>query len=166
MPAQAVTLCALLSLTGSAAPLQLKSDSKIVDQPEAPVQITTFVSVYQRRTNDSLEGIRHDVEYRSRATQKIVAIQFGLVSFDVWNQFLAYTAGLSTEEVNPKARKRNEWLTPSDAATGFLTGVVYVDRVRFESGEIWIADKEQILTAMRAIQKDFDPANLGAVPRK
>jgi hypothetical protein len=32
--------------------------------------------------------------------------------------------------------------------------------VRFESGEIWIADRDVIVTAMRAIQKDFDPANL------
>ncbi len=152
----------LLAVTGVPA-AQLRSASRVVEQPDAPVQITASASEYQKRTNNSAEGVRHEIEFRSRSTQKIVAIQFGLMSFDVWNEFLARTAGLTTEEVGPKARKRWAWLTPTDEAIAFLTAVVYVDRVRFESGEIWMADKEQVLAAMRAIQKDFDPANLSPV---
>ena len=77
---------------------------------------------------------------RNRSSQRIVAIQFGLVSFDLWNEFLAKTAGLSTEVVAPKARERGSWSTVSEVAFSFNTAVVYVERVRFESGEIWAAN--------------------------
>jgi hypothetical protein len=164
---RAAAVCAILLLAAPAAPAaQFRPQSRIVEQPDAPVHVTASSTEYQRRTNDSPEGVRHQLEYSNRSTQKIVAIQFGLISFDIWNEFLARTAGLATEDVGPRARKRGVWLTPTDAAIGFLTAVVYVDRVRFESGEIWIADKEQVLTAMRAIQKDFDPANLNPAPKR
>jgi len=151
-----------LSLFSAAAPVpqSLRSDARIVEQVDAPIQVTAYRAEYAKRSNDAPEGIRHEVEYRNRSTQKIVAIQFGLVSFDLWNEFLARTAGLSTELISPRARERGAWSTPNDSAFAFHTAVVYVDRVRFESGEIWIADRDAIVTAMRAIQKDFDPANL------
>lgn len=141
-------------------PQSLRSDSKIVEQNESPVLVTAYRAEYAKRTNASPEGIRHEVEYRNRSSQKIVAIQFGLVSFDLWNEFLARTAGLSTEVISPRARERGGWSTPTDAAFAFHTAVVYVDRVRFESGDIWTADADLVIAAMRAIQKDFDPANL------
>ena len=150
-----------LSLAGAAPVSQaLRSDSKIVEQVEAPIVVTAYRAEYAKRTNDSPEGIRHEVEYRNRSSQKVVAIQFGLVSFDLWNEFLARTAGISTEAVSPRARERGAWSTATDAAFAFHTAVVYVDRVRFESGEIWTADLDVVIAAMRAIQKDFDPANL------
>ena len=83
-----------------------------------------------------------------------------MVSFDLWNEFLAKTAGLSTEVVAPKARERGSWSTVSEVAFSFNTAVVYVERVRFESGEIWAADLDPVISVMRTIQKNFDPANL------
>ena len=169
MTAEIRTLAAgaIALLAGAASPeAQLRTSSRIVEQPDAPVQIVASSSEYQKRTNEGPEGIRHELEFRSQATQKIVAVQFGLISFDIWNEYLARLAGLATEELNPKARKRGVWLTATDQAVGFLTAVVYVDRVRFESGEIWIADRDQILTAMRAIQKNFDPENLVLTAKK
>jgi hypothetical protein len=138
----------------------LRPDNKIVEQAESPILVTAYRAEYAKRTNESPESIRHDVEYRNRSNQKVVAIQFGLVSFDLWNEFLARTAGLSTEAVAPRGRERGGWSTPTDAAFAFHTAVVYVDRVRFESGEIWSADPDLVVAAMRTIQKDFDPANL------
>ena len=151
-----------LSLFGAAAPVpqSLRHDSRIVEQAEAPIQVTAYRAEYSKRSNDAPEGIRHEVEYRNRSNQKVVAIQFGLMSFDLWNEFLARTAGISTEQVSPRARERGAWTTATDSAFAFHTAVVYVDRVRYESGEIWTADRDLIVAAMRAIQKDFDPANL------
>jgi len=153
---------ATMVLAGPASPgLQsLRPDNKIVEQKDAPIQVTSYRTDYQKRTNDSLEGIRHELEYRNRSGKKIVAIQFGLMSFDLWNEFLARTAGLSTEEISPKGKDKGAWVTPTDSSFAFHTAVVYVERVRFESGEIWNEDPELVLTAMRAVQKDFDPTNL------
>ena len=157
---------ATLVLAGPSSPVvqSLRPDNKIVEQKDAPIQVTLFRTDYQKRTNDSPEGIRHEIEYRNRSGKKIVAVQFGLVSFDLWNEFLARTAGLSTEELTAKGRDKGAWLTPTDSSFAFHTAVIYVERVRFESGEIWNEDRELVLTAMRAIQKDFDPANL--TPKK
>ena len=144
-----------------AVPMQgLRPESKIVEQNDAPIVVTAYRAEYTRRTNDTPESIRHEVEYRNRSSQKVVAIQFGLVSFDLWNEFLAKTAGLSTEVVAPKARERGGWSTVTETAFAFNTAVVYVERVRFDSGEIWSADLDPVLSAMRTIQKNFDSANL------
>ena len=138
----------------------LRPESKLVEQSDAPVLVTGYRAEYVKRTSDSPESIRHEIEYRNRSSQRIVAIQFGLVSFDLWNEFLAKTAGLSTEVVAPKARERGSWSTLSEVAFSFNTAVVYVERVRFESGEIWAADLDPVIAVMRTIQKNFDPANL------
>jgi len=153
---------ATLVLGGPASPAlqSLRPDNKIVEQKDAPVQVTSYRTDFQKRTNDSPEGIRHEIEYRNRSGKKIVAIQFGLMTFDLWNEFLARTAGLSTEEISSKGKDKGAWVTPTDSSFAFHTAVVYIERVRFESGEIWNEDRELILTAMRAIEKNFDPSNL------
>lgn len=151
----------LILLAPAALPRQIpRPDSKIVEQADAPVLVTAYRTEYQKRTADTSEGIRHFVEYRNRSARKVVAVQFGLVVFDIWNEFLDRTAGLSTEPVAPRARENGTWLTPNTSAFAFHTGVVYVDRIRYDTGEIWLADADIVLGAMRAIQKDFDPANL------
>ena len=40
--------------------------------------------------------------------------------------------------------------------TQFLTGVVYVDRVRFENGDIWAADLQLISDRLAQIEENFD----------
>ena len=133
----------------------LKPEHRIVEQADAPVQVTSYRTEYLKRTAESQEGLRHDLDYRSRTDQRIVAIQFGLVGFDVWNEFLDRNAALASDPLDARGRERNSWFTPTSSGVAFFTGVVYVERVRFANGEIWTADLEAVLTAMRAVQKDF-----------
>ena len=140
---------------GLSADQSRKTEMRIVEQATAPVLITAYRAEYQKRTDEAPEGLRHEVEYRNRSEQRIVAVQFGLVTFDVWDEFLDNTAALAAEGLGPRGRDRNTWLTATAAGVAFHTGVVYVERVRFESGEIWKADGDAVLAAMRAIQKDF-----------
>jgi hypothetical protein len=124
------------------------------------VLVTSYRVEYQKRTDEAAEGLRHDVEYRNRGEGRIVAIQFGFVSFDVWNEFLSKTPALAGAGLSARGRDRNTWFTSTDAGVAFHTGVVYVDRVRFESGEIWTADLDAVVNAMRAVQKDFSAEHL------
>jgi hypothetical protein len=143
---------------------QLRPDSRVADQPESPVVVTQYRATYQKGSDKAPSGVRHDVEFRNRSEFRIVAVQLGLVSFDVWNEFLNRTVALVTEPVAVRARERTTWFAPLDAAFTLQTGVAYVDRVRFDNGQIWIADPEAVVTVMRGIQKDFDPLHLA--PRK
>ena len=45
----------------------------------------------------------------------------------------------------PEATKSGHWYDTHPFAFTFLTGVVYVQRVRFEDGTIWIVDRLDIL---------------------
>jgi hypothetical protein len=42
----------------------------------------------------------------------------------------------------------------------FLTGVAYISRVRFDDGQIWVADLNAVEGELRKIDKDFDAARL------
>lgn len=160
-PAIAAVLAAcFFSPLPAATPQARRSDSRIVEQPDAPVLITAYRGEYQKRTSEAPDGLRHDLEYRSRTDQRIVAVQFGLVAFDIWNEFMDKTAALVGDGLAPQSRDRGTWYSATSAGVAFHTGVTYVERVRFESGEIWTANLDPVIAAMRAIQKDFDPANL------
>ena len=38
----------------------------------------------------------------------------------------------------------------------FLIGVVYIDRVRFQNGDVWAADLELAGDRLRQIEQNFD----------
>jgi hypothetical protein len=138
----------------------LKPEHRVVEQPEAPVQVTGYRTEYLKRTAEAPEGFRHDLEYRSRTDQRIVAVQFGFVSFDVWNEFLERHAALASDALDANDRKRSSWFTATSSGVAFLTGVVYVERVRFASGEIWSADLASVVKAMQTVQQGFTAEQL------
>lgn len=128
----------------------------IIIQPNSPVEIGSYTAAFQRRSQYTTEGIRHNLEYRNRGSQKVVAIRFGLVSFDVFNRFLGKTGGISMDDVMPTKVDKGEWIASPYADFSFLTGLAYVDLVRLEDGTIWQADEATILAEVRKIEKDFD----------
>ena len=150
-----VLTLSVLALSPPADAQALKPDHRIVEQTDAPVLVTAYRTEFLKRTSEAPEGLRHDIEYRSRTDQRIVAVQFGLVTFDVWNEFLERTPALASDALAARGRERSSWFTATTSGGAFYTGVVYVERVRFANGEIWTADLETVVAAMRAIQKDF-----------
>jgi hypothetical protein len=132
----------------------------IIPQPNAPIEILTYDAHYQERSSYEREGISHRISYRNRGTQKVQAIRFGLVSFDVFNDFLDRTGGITTEDVAPGATTKSSWVASAYADFSFLTGVVYVSVVRLEDGTVLNADQSAVLAEMRKIEKDFNAKNL------
>ena len=153
-------VCVLALFAGHASAQALRPEHRVVDQPDAPVQVTAYRTEFLKRTAEAPEGLRHDLEYRSRSDQRIVAVQFGFVSFDVWNEFLERHAALGSDALDANERKRNSWFTATASGVAFLTGVVYVERVRYANGEIWTANLDSIVIAMQSVQKDFSADQL------
>lgn len=140
--------------------------AKIIDQKDSPVEITNYTAKYILGGQYTSEGIRHSVNYKNRSEKTIVAIQFGLVSFDVWNEFLDRTGGMDLTNLVPGGESKGTWVANAYADFSFLTGFAYVRRVRFSDGTIWNADLDAITEELRKIESDFDVQELKAPEKK
>jgi len=138
----------------------IEPEAKVVSQPDAPVTITHYSAAYQASSRYGNEGIHHNVEYTNSGTKPIVAVQIGLVSFDIWNEFLDRTGGISIEDMMPGSTKEGTWVALSYGDFSFLTGVAYVSKARFLDGTIWDADLSAIAEELRKIEEDFDARRL------
>lgn len=162
--AQVVLLAA--ALFGTAQVMAIEPETKVMAQPGAPLQITAYNAAYEEGGRYSTEGIHHTVSYKSIADRPIVAAQIGLVSFDIWNEFLDRTNGVTIEDLAPGATKQGTWVARAYSDFAFHTGVAYVAKVRFADGSIWSADLQAVAQELRKIQADFDVAKLKGAPPK
>lgn len=156
----AFTFIALLAPFLPCAARALEPVAKIVEQPDAPLKITAYNAAYQEGGRYSTKGIHHAVEYQNISGQIVEAVQIGLVSFDVWNDYLDRTGGLSLDLLAPNAKDKGTWVTGRYRGFSFLTGVAYVSKVRFHNGEIWEVDLQSIADELAKIEEGFDVSRL------
>jgi hypothetical protein len=90
----------------------------------------------------------------------MVAVEICLVSFDLFNEFLDRTAGLTIRDLNPGAAEKRTWVSHAAGDFAFQTGIAYVNRVRFSDGTFWKADLRAVGVELKKFQKDFDVAIL------
>lgn len=154
----AVVAIVIVWVAGTSA--QLRPATRVVVQPDAPVAITNYTAAYRERSQYISQGIHHSVKYQNKSDKIVVAIQVGLVSFDVWNEFLERTNGLSTDTIQPGKEDGGTWIASPYHGFSFLTGVAFINRVRFDDGSIWTANHDTILEELRKIEKDFDASRL------
>ena len=110
------------------------------------------------------EGIAHVVEYRNITERKIVAVVFGLLAFDIFNESQDVVQGWSLDGLEPDVSESGTWTRRSNMEEAFHTGMVYVAKVRFENGEIWRADLEDIVKQIQKVEEDFSPDSLPSEP--
>ena len=133
-----------------------KTVPRIVTQPASPVAITSF-----NTSQYTADTITHVLQYQNRSGRDIVAVQFGIASFDVWNEFMDHRRATATTTLQPGKGARGVWGAHwFHVGVSLMTGVAYVRRVRFADGEIWTAGQSEVLAEVRQIKKDFDPALL------
>ena len=106
------------------------------------------------------EGIAHVVEYRNITERKIVAVVFGLLAFDIFDESQDTFHGWSLDDLKQGASGNGVWMRSSSMAEAFHTGMAYVAKVRFEDGEIWKSDLEGIVEQIHRIDKGFSPDSL------
>ena len=131
----------------------------IIDVGEILVQIEKYTAKYQAGPTD--EGILHTVYYQNISERTLVAVEMGFVSYSVFNELINISKGVDMAPPHPGKYKQMNQLVrfePSDFA--FYTGVVYVSRVRFASGEIWEADTAVVVDALLEIDATFDASRI------
>jgi hypothetical protein len=134
--------------------------TRVIAQPGSPVRITAYGAAYQEGAPNSPEGIRHTVAYENAGDRAMAAVEISLVSFDVWNEFLDRTAGVTLRDLVPGAADKRTWVVHVDADFTFQTGIAFVSRVRFVDGTFWAGDLRAVGTELKKVQKDFDVAKL------
>ena len=135
--------------------------TRIINQPTSPIKITSYNAVYIDSSSTYVSrGIHHNLEYENASGRTVLAVQFGLVSFDIWNEFLDRTGGVTMEAIAAGSKEKGKWVATSYADFSFHTGVAYVSKVRFDDGEIWSADLNSVVLELRKIEKDFDAGRL------
>lgn len=137
------------------------ADHRVLEQSGAPIEITQYSARHQERSRYQSEGIRHDLRYRNTTSRRIVAVQFGLLAFNIFNEFQDRLGGFTIEDVNAGREESGAWVASALAEASFYTGVAYVDKVRFEDGEIWTANDTEVLRQLQEIEQDLDIEALG-----
>ena len=111
------------------------------------------------RYNIHPDRISHQIKLLNRGSKKLIAVEFGFVEFNLFNEYLGRLHGLTANDLpdpsGPKPKTAG-WYHSPYAAFGFLTGVAYVSQVRFDDGQIWKADMNEIVVELKKIETDFD----------
>src|SRR5215467_4695625 len=98
-----VLLIAASSLVASAQ--RMTPSTRIINQPTAPIKIVSYAAIYFGSSSTYISrGIHHKLEYENSSGRTVVAIQFGLVSFDIWNEFLDRTGGVTIDTLTPASK--------------------------------------------------------------
>ncbi len=138
----------------------ISSVATIIKQTDVPITITKYNANYQEQSKYSISGILHKVSYKNNGKQRIEAVEFGLVSFDIWNEFLNTTGGISMEANDPGDIESGSWLAHAYGDFAFLSGFAYVKKIRYADGTIWKVNLEEIRKELAKIQTDFDIRSL------
>ena len=133
----------------------LEPVAKIIKQENAPIRLQSYEAKYKEGGSYTREGIYHSVNYVNTSDQEIVAIQITFVSFDVWNELLDRTGGFALNNLSPEEKEEGSWVVTAYADSSFYTGVAYVSKVRFASGEIWEVNYDRILQELKQIESDL-----------
>lgn len=158
-----IILIGLLVLPLSA----LANESNILEQSDSPVAITSHESRYQEEDDSrySMHPARivHDLKYKNTTDKEIVAVKFGLVEFDAFNEFLDKFTGFTVEKLPAAKEKAGTWVNNAYRAFTFDkygTGVAYVSAVRFADGTIWRADLDKVLEQLRKLESSLKKEDL------
>ena len=155
-----VILASQLFIQHGAAANPPPAEHRILAQVGAPVVISIYVAMYQPHGANGREGIQHTVRYRNVSKRKIVALQFGLLAFDIFNEFQDRLGGYTIQDVGPGEETFGTWLANARAESAFYTGVAYLSKVRFEDGEVWSADLDNIAKQVQEIEVGFSVESL------
>jgi hypothetical protein len=140
--------------------IRIKPENHIVKQSESPIEITRYKAAFSRDDY----GINHSARYLTHGDRLIVAVRFGFVSFNIWNEFIDKSGGIAIKDIAPTTGKvstdNGTWNFRCRGEGEFHVGFVYVERVRFENGEFWECDKEAITAQMQEFEENFSIENL------
>ena len=140
----------------------LEPVTKTIDLTDAPVLIESYTATYLEGARPMPGGIYHSLSYKNVSDKIVVAVQIGLVSFNVFDEFIGRISGIAIETIPPTGSEKGLWIDRADGGSAFHTGMAYVSKVRFIDSEIWEADLKEVAAELSKIEEGFDVSKLEA----
>ncbi|NKB89685.1 MAG: hypothetical protein GKS06_15830 [Acidobacteria bacterium] len=139
----------------------------VVVQPGAPVKVIELEAEFKGEGKDFLgnyspDRIDIDIKFENVAEARVHAVRFGVISYNVFDEFMSRRTATSTKNLDPAKDRELRWQSfpPRTEAFTFLTGIVYVDTVRFANGEIWRVDQATLAQQISDLGIIVDEAHL------
>ena len=133
----------------------LEPRSIVINQSGAPIKIEKFEAKIIGEDNNA--QIKTKIRFKNYDNKKtVVAFRVNFVGLDVFDEFLTYKNLITIANVQPGKRWRSEWTLNVLDAASYLTGAVFVDKIRFDDDTFWDYDETVLIQEMKKIQEDFD----------
>ena len=152
-----------LSILAAATPVAQELDrvAVIISQPTSPVEIYDFSRTDRSgRFTTTGDELYVNARWRNIVDRLIVAVEIGVLDFDVWHEFLEYQLINNFEKLEPRDDNRLNYSFTQHGTkyqiTRIQTSFAYVSRVMFEDGEIWERSLEQVTEEVQKTEPDFD----------
>jgi len=112
----------------------------IVNMDNAPIEILEF-GKYVREDEDHISSV---VEYKNTTDRDIEALIISMIYFDAFNEKEDGVRGMSTRLLKAHQEESGGWSTYGEPSF-VKTAMAYVSAVRFLDGEVWKADRSEVI---------------------
>ncbi|NQS97022.1 MAG: hypothetical protein HQ591_01065 [candidate division Zixibacteria bacterium] len=132
---------------------------EIVSQRSSPIRIEKYETDFKVLEAKSCGAVVHQIRYKNLSKAEIVeAVQFGIISYDVFNGFQNRAGAISTEELMPGMSKKGTWYNDYDESFMFGYGYVFVVKVKYADGRIWEFNRDDVAENILKTFPYFNPA--------
>lgn len=128
---------------------------KILEQPDAPVSVRKYDPEPISFGSEFEDQVHHEVRVRNDSDRVVVAVKIGVLTYDLFNEFMVSTEDIGVVDLLPGKRDSHYLRTYHEDSTHFLTGLAYVAKVRFQNGEIWEANEAGLDAGIQAFETDL-----------
>lgn len=112
----------------------------IVNMDNAPIEILEF-GKYYREDKDHISSV---VEYKNKVNRDIVASAITMVYYDPFNEKEGGVKGIATNLLVKNDVVKGGWSIYGEPEF-VKTAIAFVSAVRFEDGEVWRADLDEVM---------------------
>ncbi len=147
---------------------ELPGQPNILGQNGSPVKITKYRIWYQTLMGNVDHGVNHKLAFENVSGRKIMAIRFGLYSFNIFKELQYRLGGEDTRGIEIGETSIGRWASTGTKRGEFHTGIAFVSKIRFENGEIWELNVGEVVDQIRKFTKDdgFSAESLKPPPRE
>ena len=128
----------------------IKEVAHLIQQAGCPVEIRRYT--VKRKTRDAVtdgivgaritgNGVAHGVELVNPASRVVVATRFVFITYDVWDDFLHVAHTDYIWKLYKNEKRKTGWTRWQREEFPAHTGIAFIDRVRFEDGKVWKANR-------------------------
>ncbi len=151
----------------------IETKSSIITQSSCPIKIKQYRSVaVEDDSIDRTYGILHGLVFRNEGPKLVVAVRFKVVSINAVHELIGvHDAWHLTLMISylPQVSKEGEgveraiWLQPADDAFAFQYGLVFVDKIAFSDGTVWVNTSSAVITELKKYHIGTSPNDLRAL---